>query len=73
MKLIKWNSEYWKSTKISVWKFEPDISDSFGEILSEKPQNLQRVYELINVLPPSNFAKVANSLNLPACKESSVR
>ena len=28
----------------------------FGEILCEKPQNLQRTYELINFLPPSNFA-----------------
>ena len=39
-----------------VWKFEPDIPNSLGEILFEKPQNLQRMYELINVLPPSNFA-----------------
>ena len=27
----------------------------FGEILPEKPQNLQRTYELINVLPSSNL------------------
>ena len=39
-----------------LWKFEPDRPNSFGEILFEKPQNLQRMYELINVLPPSNFA-----------------
>ena len=32
------------------------MSNSFGEILFEKPQNLQRMYKLINVLPPSNFA-----------------
>ena len=28
----------------------------FGEILFEKPQNLQRMYELINVLAPSSSA-----------------
>ena len=39
-----------------LWKFEPDGPNSFGEILFEKPQNLQRMYELIHVLPPSNFA-----------------
>ena len=37
-----------------LWKFEPDIQDSYGEILFEKPQNLERIYELINVLPPIN-------------------
>ena len=25
-----------------LWKFEPDIPNSFGEILFEKPQNLQK-------------------------------
>ena len=39
-----------------LWKFEPDGPNSFGEILFEKPQNLQSMYELNNVLPPSNFA-----------------
>ena len=39
-----------------LWKFEPDKLNSFGEILFEKPQNLQRMYEFINVLPSSNFA-----------------
>ena len=38
-------------------KFEPDtgIPNSFGEILFENPQNLQRMYELINLLLPSSF------------------
>ena len=38
-------------------KFEPDtgIRNSFGEILFENPQNLQRMYELINLLLPSSF------------------
>ena len=57
MKLIKWN--FWilkKQNNFSyLWKFEPDIPNSFGETLFEKPPNLQRLYELINVLPPSNF------------------
>ena len=57
MKLIKWN--FWilkKQNNFSyLWKFEPDIPNSFGETLFEKPPNLQRMYELINVLPPSNF------------------
>ena len=39
-----------------LWKFEPDVPNRFGEIPFEKPQNLQRMYKLINVLPPSNFA-----------------
>ena len=34
------------------WKFGRDMPNSFGEILFEKPQNLQRMYELINVLHP---------------------
>ena len=32
-----------------LWKFEPAIPNSFGEILFEKPPNLQTIYELINV------------------------
>ena len=58
MNLIKWSFRILKEhTNFScVWKFEPDIPNSLGEILLEKPQNLQRMYELINVLPPSNFA-----------------
>ena len=45
------------SAKFSyLWKFEPDVPNRFGEIPFEKPQNLQRMYKLINVLPPSNFA-----------------
>ena len=39
-----------------LWKFEPDIPISFGETFFEKPQNIQRMYELINVMPLSNFA-----------------
>ena len=39
-----------------LWKFAPDIQNSYGEILFENPQNLERIYELINVLPPSNSA-----------------
>ena len=39
-----------------LWKFEPDVPNRFGEIPFEKPQNLQSMYRLINVLPPSNFA-----------------
>ena len=39
-----------------LWKFEPDVPNRFGEIPFEKPQNLQRMYRLINVLPPSKFA-----------------
>ena len=57
MKLIKWN--FWilkEHNNFSyLWKFEPDISNSFGEILFEKPKNLH-IYVLINLLPPSNFA-----------------
>ena len=56
MKLIKWN--FWVLKEHNnfsyLWKFEPDIQDSYGEILFEKPQNLERIYELINVLPPIN-------------------
>ena len=58
MNLIKWSFRILKEhTNFScVWKFEPDIPNSLGEILLEKPQNLQRMYEFVNVLPPSNFA-----------------
>ena len=56
--LIKWN--FWILKKHNsfgyLWKFEPNIPNSFGEIRFEKPQNLQRMYELIDVLPPRNFA-----------------
>ena len=58
MKLIKWN--FWivkeHNNFSCLWKFELHIRDSFGGILFEIPQNLQRMYELINVLPPGNFA-----------------
>ena len=37
-----------------LWKFEPDKPNSFGEILFKK--NLQWIYNVNNVLPPSNFA-----------------
>ena len=39
-----------------LWTFEPHIPNSLREIPFEKPQNLQRIYELINLLPTSNFA-----------------
>ena len=55
MKLIKRN--FWilkeHNNFSDLWKFEPDIPNTLGEILFE---NLQRMWELINVLPPSNFA-----------------
>ena len=58
MKLIKWN--FWilkEHNNFSyLLKFEPDISDSFGQTVFEKCQNLQRMYKLINLLPPSSFA-----------------
>ena len=38
-----------------LWKFEPDIANSFGEISFEKPENLQRMYELINVFTTQQF------------------
>ena len=57
--IIKWNLWILKEHNYNnfnyLWKFEPDIPNSFGEILFENPQNLQRMYKL-NVLPPSNFA-----------------
>ena len=58
IKLIKWNFRILKEhTNFSyLWKFEPDIPNSLGEIFLEKLQNLQRMYDSINVLPPSNFA-----------------
>ena len=30
-----------------LWKFEPEIPNSFGEIIFEKSKNLQRMYEFI--------------------------
>ena len=38
-----------------LWKYEPDIANGFREILFEKLNKIQRMYELINVLLPSNF------------------
>ena len=41
----------------------------FGEILFEKPQNLQRMYELINVLAPSSSAFFISAIFLVDSKE----
>ena len=55
MKLIKHKAYVTISTKNFNWKLEADIANIFREFLFEKnPQNLQKMYELINVLPPSN-------------------
>ena len=35
-----------------LWKFEPDIPNSFEAIVFEKSQTLQRMYELINFCHP---------------------
>ena len=44
------------STKNFNWKFEADIANIFREFLFEKKNhNLQKMYELINVLPPTNI------------------
>ena len=71
MKLITWN--FWilkeHNSFSYLWKVESDILDSFGEILFEKLQNLQRMYELINVLPPSNFAVFSAIFFVTDCKE----
>ena len=58
MRLIKQNLWILKEHNnfCYLWKFEPDVPKMFGEILFEKPQNLQRMYELINVLAPSSSA-----------------
>ena len=54
-----------------LWKFEPDIANSFGKIFFEKLENLQRMYELINLFchpAISQFLMVAISFDI-ACKE----
>ena len=38
-----------------IWNFEPNIANSLGEILFEKLENLQRMYELINVFATQQF------------------
>lgn len=43
-----------KSDLSSVWKFEPDIVNSFGENLLQTLEFSRRMYGLINMLP-SNF------------------
>ena len=40
----------------------------FGEILFEKPQKLQRMYELINVLAPSSSQFLIAAIFLVDCK-----
>ena len=59
-----WNkpSSYRKSITISVIydkKKEPDTPNSFGEIIFENLETLQRIYGLIKVLPPSNFVVIS--------------
>ena len=58
IKRIKWN--LWKLKEHNnfsyIWKFEPDVPNSFGEIVFEKPPNLQKMFELISVLPLSSSA-----------------
>ena len=38
-----------------VWKFEPDKPNSFAEILFQKLESLQRMYELISVFTTQQF------------------
>ena len=58
MKLIKWN--FWilkEHNNFSYfWNLSPICQIVSEKFFFEKPPNLQRMYELINVLPPSNFA-----------------
>ena len=70
MKLIEWN--FWilkeHNNFSCLWKFEPNIPNSFGEIVFENLQNLQTIYELINVTPESwnlpKLHKITSSFNL---------
>ena len=57
IKVTKWNLWILKEHNnfSYLWKFEPDIQNSFGEILFKKPQVLQRMYELINVFATQQF------------------
>ena len=68
-----WNkpSDYKKSITISVIydKKEPDIPNSFGEIIFESLETLQRIYGLIKALPLSNFVVISFVL---ACKERKI-
>ena len=69
-----WNkpSEYQKSITISVIydnKKGPDIPNSFGEIIFENLETLQRIYGLIKVLPLSNFVVISFVI---ACKERKI-
>ena len=52
-------------------KFEPDIPNTFGEILFEKSQTLQRMYELINVFATQQFRNYLDRCYflVTACKE----
>ena len=60
MKLITWNfwKKYWKS--IAILNTSEKLNSIYqivsNKILFENPQSLQRMHELINVLPPTNFA-----------------
>ena len=69
-----WNkpSEYGKSITISVIydrKKKPDTPNSFGEIIFENVETLQRIYGLIKVLSPSNIVVISF---LIACKERNI-
>ena len=51
MKMINWNFGILKEhNSFTLWKFQPDIPTSFGEIVFEKPPKLQRMYEAIIVI-----------------------
>ena len=50
-------------------KKEPDIPNSFGEIIFESLETLQRIYGLIKALPLSNFVVISFVL---ACKERKI-
>ena len=68
-----WNkpSDYKKSITISVIynKKEPHIPNSFGEIIFESLETLQRIYGLIKDLPLSNFVVISFVI---ACKERKI-
>ena len=36
-----------------LWKFEPDLQNSYGEILFEKPQNLERYVSSLTFCHPA--------------------
>ena len=50
-------------------KKKPDTPNSFGEIIFENVETLQRIYGLIKVLSPSNFVVISFVI---ACKERNI-